>query len=130
MFTIEDFRGCLQEICGTKGFKEVIEVVTDEGKAEPGQYENRFRVKIYTDNNCYSIKAVEREKGTRLRQSSYLGCVASSRKPRAGETWTRGNDLPDGELTRATWEEIKNRIIAYELVKIAKPARRIPDERS
>ena len=31
-------------------------------------------------------------------ESSYLGCVAQARKPRAGEDWTRGSDLADGEL--------------------------------
>lgn len=49
----------------------------------------------------------------------YLGCIASNRYPRLGEHWRRGNDLPDGPLTRETWEKIKDAIISYELVEPA-----------
>jgi len=117
--TIKDFKGWLQEICSFNSFEQVIEVVENSGKSQPGKYEARFKVRIYTGNNCYAINAVERGKEA----NSYLGCVASARKPRAGEDWTRGNDLPDGKLNRETWEEIKNAIIAYELVKLAKKSR-------
>lgn len=56
-------------------------------------------------------------------EPSYLGCTVQSRKPRAGEDWTRGNDLPDGKCNYETWTKIKNNIIAYELVKVvAKPS--------
>lgn len=71
----------------------------------------RIGVRMFTKDNVYQIGARE----------TYLGCIASKRKPRAGEEWTRGNDLPDGKFDRKTWESIKNRIIAYELVKVAKP---------
>ena len=54
--------------------------------------------------------------------------MVDCRKPRAGEDWTRGNDLPDGPYSYETWIKIKNAIIKKELVKIAKKARCIPDK--
>jgi len=56
----------------------------------------------------------------KLGKDNYLGCAAGTRKPRAGEDWTRGNDLSDGAFTYKTWRKIKNDIIAHELVKVAK----------
>ena len=70
----------------------------------------RQSVRFYTKNNSYCIAF----------GSTSLGCTVSSRKPRAGEDWTRGNDLPDGKFNEDTWNRIKNAIISYELVKIAK----------
>jgi len=67
------------------------------------------RIRIYTNYHVFSI----------IVKKTYLGCQASTRKPRAGEDWTRGNDLPDGKFTRETWEKIKNAIIKYELVKLS-----------
>jgi len=51
----------------------------------------------------------------------YLGCTVLDRKPVAGEDWQRGRDLADGAYCYKTWKEIKNDIIAFELVKVAKP---------
>lgn len=73
-------------------------------------HSDRIGVLIYTKDHSYQIGAKE----------TYLGCIASCRKPRAGEDWTRGSDLPDGKFNRETWERIKNAIARYELVKIAK----------
>jgi hypothetical protein len=81
-----------------------------------------IRFRIYTRDNIYSIGARFRKNG-----KDYLGCTVSKRKPRAGEDWTRGNDLPDGSFNRQTWERIKDSIIQYELVKIIKPVRSIHD---
>jgi len=65
-----------------------------------------MRFRIYTKEHCYSISA------TWLNYTAqYLGCIASTRTPRTGEDWTRGNDLPDGHFCRETWEHIKNAII-------------------
>jgi hypothetical protein len=77
------------------------------------QERDLLRIKIYTRSNQYSITA----------HSDYLGCTVVTRKPRAGETWNRGNDLPDGKFCRETWDRIKNAIVAYELVKVAKRQR-------
>ncbi len=73
-------------------------------------------VNFYTKNNEYIIS---------FHEDDYLGCQVSSRKPRAGETWTRGNDLPDGKFNEETWIRIKNAIISYELVKIVKKEKSI-----
>lgn len=80
------------------------------------------RVNVFTRTHKYLISA--HWKGSSI--DSYLGCIANNRKPRAGETWTRGNDLPSGKLTRETWEDIKDAILSYELCKIAKRERKIP----
>ena len=81
-----------------------------------GENFNQFAIRIYTDTNCYLISAHIHKDG-----HGYLGCIASSRKPRAGEEHTRGNDLPDGPLDENTWRKILYSIVGYELVKIHRP---------
>mgnify|MGYP001560171729 CR=1 FL=1 len=73
-----------------------------------------LKVCLYTDINRYSIVAHEGNSEKR----SYLGCTASSRKPRAGEDWTRGRDLADGPLSDETWHKILADIVSYELVDV------------
>ncbi len=73
----------------------------------------RFHFRIYTDNNVYGIGA-----STRDGRPSYLGCIACSRKARAGELGARGSDLPDGDFSEETWRHILFAIVGYELVKI------------
>lgn len=48
----------------------------------------------------------------------YLGCIAVSRTPRAGEEWCRGNDLPDGSFSRETWTKILAAVVSYEMVRV------------
>lgn len=48
----------------------------------------------------------------------YLGCTATSRTPRAGEEWSRGNDLPDGPFSHTTWVRILAAIVSYEMVRV------------
>ena len=81
-----------------------------KGEAAEGRVKNKFY--LYTKTNRYQIVAIEDDKG------GYLGCQAGTRKPRAGEDWTRGTDLPDGKFTRETWKKILFDIVSYELVKI------------
>lgn len=69
---------------------------------------NNVAYLICTEEHSYSISA----------NATYLGCIASARRCRAGENWTRGNDLPDGPFDRSTWEAIKDAIIRFELAKI------------
>jgi len=69
---------------------------------------------IFTDTNQYSIGVHAHD----TVEKSYLGCTASCRKPRAGETWTRGNDLPDGDFTQETWDEIMTAIVRYEAQEV------------
>lgn len=72
--------------------------------------EDRFSIFLYTEKYRYCISSTP----------TYLGCTVSCRKPRAGEDWTRGNDLPDGGLERSTWMKIKNAIIKHELVQVCR----------
>lgn len=74
--------------------------------------ELRLRAKLWTCNNEFSISGVIRD------GSSYLGCSSRSRKPRTGETWTRGNDLADGQFTNETWHKIVLSILRYEIEEI------------
>lgn len=72
------------------------------------------RVCLWTEENTYHICARLPAEGS----DGYLGCIASARKPLAGEDWTRGNDLPDGPYSMETWHDIVNGMLAYELVKV------------
>ena len=74
-----------------------------------------FRVRLYTETHKYSIVA---HPVSESRENGYLGCIATTRKPRAGETWNRGNDLADGPLSAQTWNAILADIVAYELVPV------------
>jgi len=73
------------------------------------------RFRIYTNEHCYSISATWLDY-----TAQYLGCTASARTPRAGEQWTRGNDLPDGYFCRETWNHIKNAMFRYEMDALSK----------
>lgn len=88
--------------------------------------ENRLHLKIFTKDHSYSISArlPNSEKlgdGKMISVDGYLGCIAQTRKPRAGENWNRGNDLADGSYSKETFDEIVQDILAYELVKVVKP---------
>ena len=72
----------------------------------------RFNCVLYTDTHKYSISGYQ---PTEKNPDGYLGCVASTRKPRVGEDWNRGNDLPDGKYSRKTFDKIVRGIVAYEL---------------
>ena len=76
--------------------------------------EEYFKASIFTSVNEYHICAIERKKG-----KSYLGCTASNLRSRPGETWTRGNDLPDGSLSKKTWRKILAGIVRYEAQQIS-----------
>lgn len=89
-------------------------VEVKENGYDPTRGDDCLRFSIYTDTNRYSIVAKEGNQN----RVSYLGCVASSRKPRAGEDWTRGRDLADGSLSEETWRKILADIVSYELVKV------------
>jgi len=81
-------------------------------KNQQNDNKNRFSCRLYTDNNIYSISGYA---PTENKPNGYLGCIASRRKPRVGEDWTRGNDLPDGSYSKKTFDAIVRRIVAYEL---------------
>ena len=79
-----------------------FEVVDDTDKV--------LRVKLYTDRYQYCINVHW--------DTNYLGTSVDSRKPRAGEFHTRGNDLADGPLNIGTWHDILANIVAYEAVAL------------
>lgn len=83
-------------------------------RAEGAAGEEYFRAAIYTKSTEYHILAIEKQRGR-----SYLGCIAASRKSRPGEDWTRGNDLPDGNLSEKTWYQILAGIVRYEAQSIS-----------
>jgi len=115
----EQFEEWLKEIC--RWDRDDWFLHWEGENSSPDEYLGM--VNVYTRNNKYRINAKKHKDGR-----TYLGCTVSCRMSRAGEDWTRGNDLPDGEFSRKTWERIKNAIVQYELVKIAKPVRQEPDE--
>ena len=80
-------------------------------------YKNGVRVYLFTRDYRYSI-SFRRPGEKNKKDDGYMGCTVTTRKPRAGEDWNRGNDLADGDYSEKTWDEIKNDIISYELVKI------------
>ena len=96
--------------------KRLKAFLSELGRWEENKYllkrieEGRVRAYLYTDGHCYTIDATD---------TGYLGCIASSRKPRPGEDWTRGNDLADGKLDEQTWNAILRDIVAYELKTIS-----------
>ena len=87
-------------------FVERVDATSDEQEEHRGY-------RMYTAEHRYTIVAVVKQDG-----HTYLGCQASTRKPRAGEDHTRGNDLPDGGFNHDTWLKIVHAIVAYELVKL------------
>jgi hypothetical protein len=82
--------------------------------------DQRIELVLYTENNTYHISARAPDPNNRM-DKGYLGCISTSRKPRAGEDWHRGNDLADGPFCFETWHKILRDIVAYELVKIHRP---------
>ena len=74
-----------------------------------------YNVRLYTDRHAYHIIAYPLG---RPNEKSYLGCTAKTRKPRAGESHCRGNDLADGLFTDETWHQILADIVSYELVPL------------
>jgi len=91
-------------------------------------YKNGIRVYFYTHNFRYSISIIP-PKTKNKKDEGYMGCTVLDRKPIAGEDWQRGRDLPDGKYCYETWQKIKNAIIAFELVKIAKPKQGMLDKK-
>jgi len=105
MGSIQDLKLWLDKLVFPGEMKEFVHVTTDIDKL--------FKCSIYTDEHIYHLVAVINDKNT------YLGCQATARKERPGETWKRGNDLADGELEVNTWERILSDIVKYELVRLS-----------
>ena len=102
-----EFAGWLKNICRYGNVDNMCLIFNDLNGEEL-----KIRVKFFTTDNEYSIVAIPRPDQDKR---SYLGCIVNSRKSRVGETWKRGNDLPDGDFSYNTWKDIVNRIVAYEM---------------
>jgi len=94
-----------------RNLKDFIKEI--KGSGTPDEVYREFC--FYTDSYRYRIFAIERKN-----DRNYLGCTATARKSRAGESWSRGNDLADGEFTNETWIRIIESIVRYELVELSK----------
>jgi len=127
MSKVSQLKEWIQEICrGEKSLKNFVKVIEDSDETkEKGGYEYRFKFNIYTETHKYRITALDRSK-----DEGYLGCTMSNRKPRAGEDWTRGRDLPDGKFRKETWDKIKNAIIACELIGLAPEEKKVVAEKN
>lgn len=115
-----DYLNWLKEVVPLEHTDCYIHYMKNGNKTDSDKFKKRFY--FYTHDHKYAITVVWEEG-----KKGYMGCIASCRKPRAGEDWTRGNDLPDGPYCYETWEKIKNGIIKYELVKVAKKVRLISE---
>ena len=112
-----DLYGWLQSIVKVDYVgKKVLMFMSKKGTSGD-KSDRRLVVYLYTDNHVYAISGRPRTLPTALRSGDggYLGCVASSRKPRVGEDWTRGSDLADGDWNQETWDKIVRSIVSYEL---------------
>lgn len=85
----------------------------DREELDVEQGEERISITIFTNDYSYHIRGRDV-----YNEDGYLGAVMSSRKPKAGESWTRGRDLADGPFTKRTWEKIKDDIIGCELIPL------------
>ena len=108
---LNDFREWVQ-ILGR--FASIKSAILDKGPSSffDDEDHGEVRINVFTNVNEYSITAKWRP------DHNYLGCIASSRKCRAGEDWSRGRDLADGRLTTETWHQILADIVSYEMVKL------------
>ncbi|KKM82923.1 hypothetical protein LCGC14_1314580 [marine sediment metagenome] len=57
-----------------------------------------------------------------------LMCNSDTRKPRAGEDWTRGRDMTEGPLNEETWRAFLAEIVSYEIIEISGFARSNDDK--
>ncbi|WP_341702618.1 hypothetical protein [Ferrovibrio sp.] len=124
--------GELSRFSRTEDHIEIVEVAVEYGKTGCTSRDlsllgselatkERLHVCLYTDNNRYHITAMwEAASHDEPTHRGYLGCGAEARRPRAGEDWTRGSDLADGDISRKTWNYILSDIISYEMVKVHK----------
>ena len=78
-----------------------------------------YGVTFFTSHYQYSLNIIP-PKDDPFYPNGYLGCVALTRMPLAGETHNRGDDLNDGPYSRETLHGILGDIVGYEMVEIGK----------
>lgn len=67
---------------------------------------------FFTNNQKWRMVLINRSEPS-------LMCNSDTRKPRAGEDWTRGRDMTEGPLTEETWQRFLAEIVSYEIVEIS-----------
>jgi len=72
----------------------------------------RLVLQMYSSQNVYRLTIDGRCK--------YLGCSVRRRIRRPGETWNRGNDLPNGDIAEETLNQILGAIVFYEALEVVK----------
>jgi len=86
----------------------------------------RIRFHLFTDVNEYVFTLIppcgQVETGS-------ISCSVRSRKPRAGEDWRRGRDLPSGPFDKPTLVNLLLAVLATECVKVHKPVLFLYDSR-
>ena len=90
----------LKKIAKVENTKRTM-LIVDQGE--------RIKIIFFTATYKYAINA---------RKDHYLGCTASQRISRPGETWTKGSDLPDGDYDEETFGRIIRRIISNEMTNL------------
>jgi hypothetical protein len=111
MATVNDFLDWLDKF-GYNRLANKIKIEEDGVEEDSGS--RRVRLSLYTQHHRYAITAINSKKEV----PSYLGCIGYTRAPYAGENHIRSYDLSDGRLTKETWQNIKDDILAYELVNM------------
>ena len=106
----DEVRGWLRAIYSPSQIDKAVLVRPDAGQC------GSIHVKIWTSTNEYRVCVSPRPTGGL--EDAYMGASASTRKPRAGEAWTRGNDLPDGNFSKELWQEIMVAIVKYEAQEV------------
>jgi hypothetical protein len=113
--TMKDVKAHLFSEISRYGALDTHSILESQGIDDPEGRRHVFT--IFTDRNEYRICV---RLPTQARPDGGLSCGSLARKPRAGETWRRGNDLPDGPLTHETWHRILASIVSYEMVQISR----------
>jgi len=106
---VEQVRAWLGHIYSPSQIGRAVHVRPEDGEL------GAIHVKIWTDTNEYRIRVAMKPGGL---ADAYMGASASTRRPRAGETWARGNDLPDGRFSEELWHRILAAIVRYEAQEI------------
>ncbi len=74
----------------------------------------RLGMVIYTGRNAYFLSVNE--------ESNFLCCSVTCRRKRPGESWHRGNDIGDGDITKEALVQILGAIVFYEALVVVKNA--------
>ena len=119
---MEELDQWLKELVFPGKVSDFIEDVSNDDTKD----EHTRELCFYTDQHCYFIHALVRKDDG----DNYIGCEVSARKQRAGEDWTRGNDLPDGPFNKETWNRIVYAIVNYELIQLTQYVKplEVPEE--